>query len=122
MNLQEKNESIQHDVKDKVRELKECVKKSEGVLALSKNISQLLSDRLVNMERQCWANAQYYRHECMEVARIPQSFPASDLEKIFSKILEKVEMEIPAKDIDVCHRVGKKGRVIVKFLRRKDFQ
>ena len=30
MNLQEKNESIQHDVKDKVRELKECVKKIEG--------------------------------------------------------------------------------------------
>ena len=28
MNLQEKNESIQHDVKDEVRELKECVKNS----------------------------------------------------------------------------------------------
>ena len=51
MNLQEKNESIQHDVKDKVRELKECVKKIEGELALSKNISELLSDLLVNMER-----------------------------------------------------------------------
>ena len=37
MNLQEKNESIQHEVKDEVRELKECVKKLEGELALSKN-------------------------------------------------------------------------------------
>ena len=53
MNLQEKNESIQHDVKDEVRELKGCVKKLNGKLALSKKISELLPDRLVNMERQC---------------------------------------------------------------------
>ena len=31
-------------------------------------------------------------------------------------------MEVPAKDIDACHRVGKQGRVIMKFLRRKDCQ
>ena len=52
MNLQEKNESIEHDIKDEVRELTECMKKLEGELALSKNISELLSDRLVNVERQ----------------------------------------------------------------------
>ena len=73
-------------MKDEVRELKECVKKLEGELALSKNISELLSDRFVNMERQCWANAQYSRRECVEVAGIPQSVPASDLKKTFSKI------------------------------------
>ena len=43
------------------------------------------------------------------------SVPASDLEKSFSKILEKVGKEVPAKDIDVCQRVGKQGRVFVKF-------
>ena len=53
MNLQEKNESIQHEVKDEVRELKECMKKLEGELALSKNISELLQYRLVNTKRQC---------------------------------------------------------------------
>ena len=78
MNLQEKNESIQHDQKDEVRELKECVKKLEEQLALSKNISEMLSDQLVNMERQCWANAQYSRRECVGVAGIPQSVSASD--------------------------------------------
>ena len=61
MKLQEKKESIQHDVKDEVRGLKECMKKLEAELALSKNISKLLSDQLINMERQCWANAQYSR-------------------------------------------------------------
>ena len=53
MNPQEKNESIKQDVKHEVRELKECVKKLEGELALSKNISELLSDRLANMQEQC---------------------------------------------------------------------
>ena len=52
---------------------------------------------------------------CVEVVGIPQSVPASDFEKAFSKILEKVVMEVPAKDIDACHWVGKQGRIIVKF-------
>ena len=119
MNLQEKNEPIQHDVKNEVKEFKKCLKKLEGQLALSKNISELLSDRIVNIETQCWANAvQYARREYVEVAGIPKSVPASDLEKSFSKILGKVGMEVPAKGINACHRAGRQGRVIVKFLRR----
>ena len=47
MYLQEKNKSIQRDMKDEVRELKEYVKKLERELALSKSISELLSDRRV---------------------------------------------------------------------------
>ena len=43
INLQEKNESIQHDEKDELGELKECVIKLERELTLSKNISKLLS-------------------------------------------------------------------------------
>ena len=31
-------------------------------------------------------------------------------------------MEVPLKDIDACHRVGKQECVTVKFLRRKDCQ
>ena len=43
MNLQEKNESIQHDEKDEVGKLKERVIKLERELTLSKNISEMLS-------------------------------------------------------------------------------
>ena len=50
---------------------------------------------------------------------IPQSVPVSDLEKTFSKKLGESWDEVLGKDIDACHRVGKQGRVIVKFLRRK---
>ena len=50
---------------------------------------------------------------------IPQSVPVSDLEKTFSKKFGESWDEVLGKDIDACHRVGKQGRVIVKFLRRK---
>ena len=72
------------------------------------------------MERQCWVNAQYSRRECVAVAGMPQSIPASYSGKTFSKILGKVGMELPVKDIDAYHRVGKQRRAIVKFLRRKE--
>ena len=61
------------------------------------------------MERFCWANAQYSRRECLKVAGI--SVPASDL--------EKVGMEVSAKDIDACHQFGKQGRLDVKLFNRK---
>ena len=98
------------------------MKKLETELALSKNTRELSLDHCVKMQRQCWANAQYSQHECVEVARTPQSLPASDLEKTFSKILEKGGIKVPAEDTDACHWVGKQGYVIVKFLRRKDCQ
>ena len=52
----------------------------------------------------------------MEVDGVHRSVPAGDLEKTFPKILEKVGIEVPAKEIDAWHRGGKKGRAIVKFL------
>ena len=37
------------------------------------------------MERQCWANAQYSRRECLEVACIPRDVSNENFE---SKVLE----------------------------------
>ena len=91
MNLQEKNELILHDVKDQVRELKEYVKKLEGELVLSKNISEPLSGRLVNMEKHCWSNAQYSRRECVEVAgKYLKVFQQVTWKKLFLKFWRKL--------------------------------
>lgn len=58
----------------------------------------------------------------MEVTGIPQSVPANELGSTFYKILEKVEVEIPEKNIDSWHRVGNQGSNIVKFHRREKFR
>ena len=48
---------------------------------------------------------------------IPQSVPANELGSMFYKILEKVEVEIPEKNIDSWHRVDNHGSNIDKFHR-----
>ena len=58
----------------------------------------------------------------MEVTGITQSVPANELGSMFYKILEKVEVEIPEKNIDSWHRVGNQGSNIDKFHRRKKIQ
>ena len=47
-----------------VRKLTSSLAKLESELAVSKNITTVLSGRLVLMERRCWANAQYSERMC----------------------------------------------------------
>ena len=73
------------------------------------------------MERQCWANAQYSRRECLEVAGIPRQVDDKNLETKVLSIFQKIGCTIDPTFIDDCHRLRKNNdRVIVKFTRRKD--
>ena len=49
-------------------------------------MNSLLSDRLTNMERQCWANALYSRRECLDVIGIPSEVDADVLKEKVLKI------------------------------------
>ena len=71
------------------------------------------------MERQCWANAQYSRRECLEIIGIPSSESGKDLEEVVCKAITKDGVNINADDIEDCHRVGKKDQTIIKFGKRK---
>ena len=57
-----------------VQNIRDTFKHMESELSVVKNFNHLLSKRLVDMERQCWANAQYSRRECLELVGIPKSF------------------------------------------------
>ena len=48
---------------------------------MTKQINTFLSNRLVNIERQCWLNAQYFRQECLNIVDIPSDVEADDLEE-----------------------------------------
>ena len=75
------------------------------------------------MERQCWANAQYSRGECLELVGVPHSVSDGDLEEKVLRIIDKVGCPIKGNNIEACHRMSKKtGRIIVKFSRQKDCQ
>ena len=44
-------------------------------------VNNLLMKKPVDIERQCWANAQYSRRECLEIAWIPTTIPEQRLEE-----------------------------------------
>ena len=57
LSLQSKLDQVNHKVLEEIRKLNEIFSKLKSELSLTKQVKSLLSSRLVNMERQCWANA-----------------------------------------------------------------
>ena len=102
---------------------KKCVNFSKTFLRLSvtKSVNTGLTNQTVALEHQCWANAQYSRKECVEVAGISPQVDDKHLEAKLLSIFQKVDCTIAPELIDDCHQLGKNNdRVIVKFNRRKD--
>ena len=97
-----------------VRKLTSSLAKLESELAVSKNITTVLSGRLVLMERRCWANAQYSRRECVEAVGMPSSFFQNQQEDSVCKVFEKVNCNVVKYNLKDCHRLKGNG-VIVKF-------
>ena len=90
-------------------------------MAVTKQVNTELNKRIVTLERQYWANAQYCRRECLEVVGIPHQVDDNQLETEVLSLFKKVGCKIDPRFIDYCHRFGKNnGRVIIKFARRKD--
>ena len=83
-----------------VKDLLGYFKKLESDLAVTKNVNSKLMDRLVQSERQCWANARYSRRDTIEVIGIRE-------------IGENVN------EGDIQARLREKDRTIVKFVNRK---
>ena len=123
LSLQNKLDQANNKVLEEIRKLNDNFSKLESELSVTKQVNSLLSRRLVNMERQCWANAQYSRRECLDIIGIPSEVEPDVLEEKVVNIFEKLGCNIPSNHIEVCHRVSKKSAtVIVKFSRRKDCQ
>ena len=103
---------------DEICKLIDNFSKLEADFKIAKNINNLLSQRVVYLERQCWANAQYLRRECQDIVGIPPSVDENSLEEKVIEIFEKVGCNIDSSNIEACHRITKRnGSVIVKFSR-----
>ena len=106
-----------------MRKFNDNFAKLEAELVVTKRVNSELCKIIVTMECQCWANAQYSRRECLEVAGIPRQIDDKDLETKVLSIFQKIGCTIDPTFIDDCHRLGKNNvRVIVKFTSRKDWK
>ena len=81
--------------------------KLDSELSVAKQVSSLLLSRLVNMERQCLANAQYSRQRSLDKIDIPNEVKADVLEKKLKYIFKKLGDSISPNHIETCHGVTK---------------
>ena len=92
LSLQSKVESVNNEILDQVRQLNQKFSQLESENSIVNQANSLLSKRLVNMERQCWANAQYSRRKCLEVMGVPDSVQNNELEDKVLNIFKKIAL------------------------------
>ena len=104
-----------------MRKFNDNFAKLQTELVVTKRVTSELCKRIVTIERQCWANVQYSRRECLKVAGIPQQVDDKNLETKVPSIFHKIGCTIDATFIDDCYRLGKNNvRVTGKFTRWKN--
>ena len=123
LSLQSKLDEANEHVVEEIRKLSDVILKLQQKFAVSRQVSSLLLNRLISIERQCWANIQYSRGECLDVIDIPSEEDADILEEKVLSIFGKLGCDIPPERIETCHRISKKSStLIVKFTKKKDCQ
>ena len=114
------------DITDKLNGLnnrfEDFIKKYDelhSVLSISRNCNSLLIKRITNLEHNALNNAQYVRRETIEINPIPQLIPNTDLENKVCLPLSLTGTTVTPDDLQACHRMKNKEKVIVKFKDRK---
>ena len=64
--IADKNNS-NNELLEEIRKFNDNFSKLQSELAVTKQVNTELTKRIVTLERQCWANAQYSRKECLDV-------------------------------------------------------
>ena len=69
-------------IMNQIHKFNENFEKLQSKLTVAKQVNSMLSEK-VSMEHQCWRNAQYSRHECLEFVSVPHNVSVSNLEEKF---------------------------------------
>ena len=73
--------NILDELKNDLNDLKNKFCKLESDLNVSRNVNDKLPDKLVVLERKCYANEQYSRRECLKILCIPAEVGDNAFEK-----------------------------------------
>ena len=107
LSLHNKLYQVNNKVLKEIRKLNDNFSKLESELSVTRQVNSLLSCRRENMERQCWANTQYLRRECLDIIRIHSEVKADVLEEKAVNIFKKLFCNIPSNRTEVSHKVSK---------------
>ena len=109
LQLQTKLEAGNNEVLEEVRMLNKNFAKLESELLVTKKVNSELVKYVTELQRQCWANAQYPRRECLEITSIPQNIEHNQLEGKVIQVLTKVGCNIISDNVEACHRISSKN-------------
>ena len=97
-----------------VADLKKAKPKKNELLGIT-----MVGERMTKIEKNTYAAEQYSRRDSVEVVGIPESIADKDLEAKTIGLLKAIGVTTSPNEIQACHRLAKKDRVIVKFVNRK---
>ena len=88
-------------------------------LSITRRCNDLLLERITQLERNNLNNAQYNKTETLEINPVPSDIADDVLEQSVCQVLSLTGTSVEPDDLQACHRIRKKGRVIIKFKCRK---
>ena len=91
LSLQSKETKKNDLILEEICKLNDKFSKLESENVVIKQANCLLSKQLVDMERKCWANAQYSKRECIEMVGISNSVNNSEVEDKVLTVFQKIE-------------------------------
>ena len=78
-------------------------------LTVNKNCNSLLTERIVQLERNAASNAQYDRRESLEINPVPAFIVNDVLENSVCRAFSLTGHEVKPYDLQACHRLKKRG-------------
>ena len=81
-------------------------------LTVSKKYNRLLSERIVQLERNTVNNAQYHHRQSLEINPVPASIGDDVPESSVCKALSLTGYGVKPGDLQVCHHLKKKDTVL----------
>ena len=90
-----------------MQSINERFERIESELAVSKQVNKLLKKRLIEVEKNSYANEQYSRRECFEIVDIPTTVEQHKLEETVCNLFSKIGSVVPPEKIEAVHRIGR---------------
>ena len=88
-------------------------------LSITRRCNDLLLERITQLVRNNFNNAQYNRREILEINPVPSDIADGVLEQSVCQALSLTGTSVEPDDLQACHRMRKKDRFIIKFKCRK---
>ena len=107
------------DLNDRFNNFESKYEMVNSNLLITRRCNDVLLERITQLERNNLNNAQYNRRETLEINPVPSDIADGVLEQSVCQALSLTGTSVEPHDLQACHCMSKKDRIIIKFKCRK---